>query len=345
MPHRTFIMTYRLLIVFLIIPIIGHSQNDFAVGVGYDWSQLEQKDKDLIKQSSDKYLRKLVANDVEGFWELCHPDFKRVTPLSSFKEMGKIISEMIPTMEMIEFIDAKRVVYKTTPKSSLFSTGGSIDKSNPTYLQFYTIEGIIDQSISLYKVKVKPLSRVIALKLGLEENEFMLTRFDINTCAIDDKDADYYLNIAREWENNNSQFSRFVALNMAYRLSYLGQGTSTSTMIDLTKSIQELQKDSVLITEIKKWSVNDSIYDIINTDLIETKSDITPNIIYLSKVPLGEESTKNEVKILFKYFSEKYPDLVNEFKKFVFTAYEEYPVLPTKQYKMYRVVMDVDELE
>ena len=132
---------------------------------------------------------------------------------------------------------------------------------------------------------------------------------------------------------------------MAYRLSYLGKGTVTSRMIDLTEELQTLHKNTELISEIKKWHVNDSIYDIINIDFLETQSDITPNILYISKVELGEESTTKEAEILFDYMTKKYPDLVKEFGRFMFTAYEEYPALPTKQYKLYRAIMDINEKE
>jgi hypothetical protein len=314
-----------------------------SVGIAYDWDQLEKSDQELIANASKKYLKKLVDNDVQGFWELCHSKFKESTPLVSFNEVGTLISNMITSMDSLEFVDGKKIVYTTPPKISQFSTGGSLDKSNPTYLQFYTLAGIENQALSLYKLKKSPLSKTITMKFGLEDSEYKLTSFEINTSSIGDKQADYYSELAEKWESDNSQLPKFIAINLAYRLSYLGRGTSTSKMIDITEEVMKLQKNQELILEIKKWDINGESFDIINIDFLETQNDITPNILYVSNKNLGKKPTTKEVEILFAYFTEKYPDLVNEFEKFMFTAYEEYPAIPTKEYQLYRVIMDVNE--
>lgn len=334
-------MIKNLIIIFILsLPIIGFSQNDVSVGIAYDWEQLDKSDQDVIKKSSKKYLVKLADNDIEGFWELCHSKFKESTPLVSFKEVGGIISGLIQDIDKVEFIDAKKIDYTKEPTVSKFSTGGSLDKENPTYLQFYTLAGIKNQVLSIYRINSKPLSKAITIKLGLENGDYKLTSIEINTNSINGKDANYYSKIANEWVKKESKFPQFIAINMAYRLSYLGRGTSTTLSLSLMDTLQKLQKNTELISEIKKWNVNDSLFDIINVDFLETQSDVTPNIIYISKVELGEESTKKEVEYLFEYFKNKYPDLVKEFGMFMFTAYEEYPAIRTKQYKYFRIIMN-----
>jgi hypothetical protein len=323
-------------------PLMIFSQEDYSVGMAYDWDQLEKNDQELIRNASERFLQRLVADDVEGFWKICHSKFKESTPFVSFKEVGNIIAQMITSMDSLEFIDGKKVTYVDPPKTSQFATGGSLDKSKPTYLQFYTLAGIENQSLTLYKLKSTPLSKTITMKFGLEDSKYKLTNLDINTSGVGEKDADFYIELAEKWDDAQSSLPRFVALNMAYRLSYLGKGTSTSKMLDIVEEIQVLQKDTELVSEIQKWNVNDSIYDVINIDFLETQNDITPNIIYVSKNELGENSTKEEVTVLFEYFKERYPGLVQEFEKFMFTAYEEYPALPTKQYKYYRVLMNIN---
>jgi hypothetical protein len=329
-----------IIILILSLPTIGFSQNDVSIGIAYDWEQLDKADQDLIKKSSQKYLLKLADDDIEGFWELCHSKFKESTPFVSFKEMGEIIAGMITDIENVKFIDAKKVVYTSEPTSSKFSTGGSLDKENATYLQFYTLEGIKNQALSIYKIENKPLSKAITIKLGFENGEYKLTSIEINTNSINKKDAKYYSKTANEWAKKESKLPQFIAINMAYRLSYLGRGTSTSLSLNVMDTLQKLQKNTELISEIKKWNINDSIFDIINIDFLETQSDVTPNIIYVSKVELGEESTRKEVGNLFEYFKNKYPDLVKEFGIFMFTAYEEYPAIRTKQYKYFRIIMN-----
>lgn len=334
-------MIKKLIIILITgLPLIGFSQDDVSAGIAYDWNQLNKSDQDLIKQSSQKYLVKLADNDIEGFWELCHSKFKESTPLISFKEVGGIIARMIQDIDNVKFIDAKKVVYTLEPTSSQFSTGGSLDKENSTYLQFYTLAGIKNQALSIYRINSKPLSKAITIKFGLEDGDYKLTSIEINTNSVNGKDSNYYFKIANEWEKKESKFPQFIAINMAYRLSYLGRGTSTSLSLSAIDTLQKLQKNTALISEIKKWNVNDSLFDIINVDFLETQSDLTPNIIYISKVALEEESTRREVKILFEYFKNKYPDLVKEFGMFMFTAYEEYPILKTKQYKYFRVIMN-----
>jgi len=337
---RNLILTFT-----LAIPFLGFCQNDYSVGMAYDWEQLDKSDQVLIKESSEKYLLKLAENDIKGFWELCHSKFKETTPFVSFNEVGMLIANMITSIDSLEFIDGKKVIYTSAPKTSQFATGGSLDISKPTYLQFYALPGIENQSLSLYKLKNRPLLKTITMKFGLEDSVYKLTSFEINTSSILDKGAEYYIALAKKWRPKESLFPQFIALNMAYRLSFLGKGTSTSKMIDLTEELQVLQKNSKLISEIKEWNVNDSIFNIINVDFLETQSDVTPNIIYLSKVELGEKSTEEEVIILFEYFRDKYPDLVQEFERFIFTAYDEYPAVRTKQYKLFRVIMDINELK
>ncbi len=337
-------MIKKLILSFLLfIPILVYSQDDQIVSIAYDWEQLSSSDQKNIKVSAEKYLEKLAKKDIKGFWESCHPILKGKIPLIAFQETGNIIANMIPSMDSLQFIDAKKVEFSTEPKNARFSTGGSVDKNNPTYLQFETVAGIKNQGLVLYKLNNKPLSKIITMKFGLVDSMYELTSFEINTSSIYNKNADYYSGIANKWSSNKSLIPQFIALNMTYRLSYLGKGTFTSKMIDITERIQTLQKNSKLTYEIKKWTIKDTVYDIINIDFLETQSDVTPNIIYISKVVLGEKTTKDEVKVLFEYFKEKYPDLVNEFRKFMFTAYEEYPAIATKQYKLYRVFMDINE--
>ena len=342
--YKTTTMIKKLILSFLFfIPILAYCQDDQIVSIAYDWEQLSSTDQKNIKISAEKYLEKLAKKDIKGFWESCHPKLKEKIPLIAFQETGNLIANIIPSMDSLQFIDAKKVEFSTEPKNARFSTGGSVDKNNPTYLQFETVAGIKNQSLVLYKLNNKPLSKIITMKFGLVDSMYQLTSFEINTSSIDNKNADYYSGIANKWSSNKSLIPQFIALNMAYRLSYLGRGTFTSKMIDITERMQTLQKDSKLTDEIKKWTIKDTVYDIINIDFLETQSDVTPNIIYISKVILGEKTTKDEVKDLFEYFKEKYPDLVNEFRKFMFTAYEEYPAIATKQYKLYRVFMDIDK--
>lgn len=337
-------MIKKLLLSFLLFfPILAYCQDEVIISTAYDWKQLTIGDQKIIKISAEKYLEKLIQKDIKGFWELCHPKFKESVPFISFKETGTLIANMIPAMDSLQFIDAKKVEFITEPQNARFSTGGSVDKNDPTYLQFQTVAGIKNQSLVFYKINNKPLSKVITMKFGLVDSMYKLTSFEINTSTVDNKNGDYYTDIANKWSSNKSLFPQFVALNMAYRLSYVGRGTFTTKLINITEKIENLQKNPKLIDEIKKWTINDTLYDIINFDFIETKSDITPNIIYISKVALGEKTTKDEVEILFKYFKEKYPDLVNEFGKFMFTAYEEYPAIAAKQYKFYRVFKDINK--
>lgn len=341
MPYYKNIMTKKAILSFLLlIPILAYCQDDLIISTAYDWEQLSSSDQKTIKLSAEQYLEKLAKKDVNGFWELCHPKFKESISLIAFQPTGKIIANMITSMDSLQFIDAKKVEFSTEPQKARFSTGGSIDKNNPTYLQFQTVAGIQNQSLVLYKLNNKPLSKMITMKFGLVDSMYKLTSLEINTSSIDSRDADYYTRLANKWSSNKLLIPQFIALNMAYRLSYLGKGTFTNKMIDLKERLQTLQKDPKLLSEIKKWTIKDSIYEIINIDFLETQSDVTPNIIYISKVPLGEKTTKDEVEVLFKYFKEKYPDFVNEFEKFMFTAYEEYPAIPTKQYKLYRVFID-----
>jgi len=342
--YKTTTMTKKLFLLFSILfPVLAYCQDDLIVSTAYDWEQLSSSEQKKITSSAEKYLEKITKKDIKGFWELCHPKFKEIIPLIAFQETGNIIANMIPSIDSLQFIDAKKVEFDTEPKNARFSTGGSVDKSNPTYLQFQTLAGIKNQCLVLFKLNNKPLSKIITMKFGLVDSIYELTSFEINTSSIENKNADYYTEIANKWSSNKSLIPQFIALNMAYRLSYLGRGTFTTKMIDITERIQTLQKDSKLIDEIKKWTIKDTVYDIINIDFIETQSDVIPNIIYISKVVLSEKTTKEEVQVLFKYFKEKYPDLVKEFGKFIFTAYEEYPAITTKQYKLYRVIMDINE--
>jgi hypothetical protein len=314
--------------------------DDVSVAIAYDWEQLDKSDQDLIKSASEDYLSKLANNDLKGFYESCHSQFKESTPFVAFQEFGEIIAGVIEDIDKVTFVDAKMVEYTSSPKTSKFSTGGSVDKENPTYLQFYTIAGIKNQALTIHNVDNTPLSKNIIMKLGKEDGVYRLTSINFVTNSIEGKDTKYYFEIANEWSEKDSKVPQFLATSMAYRLSFLGEGTSTSLFLEITDTLLTLQKNSAMVSEIREWNVNDSIYDIINLDFIETQSDVTPNISYVSKVPLGEKTTEEEVKVLFDYFKKKYPDLVEEFGLFIFTAYDEFPVLRTKEYKNYRVIMN-----
>ena len=341
--NQKYMIKNLIVLILLSLPLKGISQDNLSIGIAYDWDQLEKMDQDSIQESSHRYLAKLAEKDIEGFWELCHSKFKESTPFISFKGIGELMAGMIPDINKVNFIDAKKVDYNIEPTTSKFTTGGSLNKENPTYLQYYSIPGIKNQALAIYHIDNEPLSKAVTIKLGMEDGDYKLTSIEINTNTVNGKDAKYYSQIANEWAEKKPKLPQFIAFNMAYRLSYLGRGTSTNLSLTVVDTIKKLQKNKELLSEIKKWTVQDSIYDIINIDFLETQSDVTPNIIYISKIELGEDNTKKEVQILFNNFKSRYPDLVKEFGMFIFTAYEEYPALRTKQYKHFRVIMNEKE--
>ncbi|MBL4703996.1 MAG: hypothetical protein JKY54_05715 [Flavobacteriales bacterium] len=258
--------------------LLSLPDNKLLISTAYDWNQLEKSDQKLISESSEKYLIKLVENDLEGFWELCHSKFKKTTSLVAFQDFGKLISNLLGSMSNLDFIDAKKVVYSQAPAMSRFSTGGSADKTDPTYLQFYTLPDIDIQVLSIYRLNSSPLAKTITMKFGLEKAMYRLLSIEINTSAINKKDANYYIDISNKWKSKKSAFPQFTTLNMAYRLSYLGKGTSTNAMIKITEDLQAFQQNPEFINEIKTWNINNSTYDIISVDFLETQNDITPNI-------------------------------------------------------------------
>lgn len=316
-----------------------------TLGISYDWEQLDSNDQKLINEASKKHLQKLVEKDIKGFWELCHSEFKKTTPLSAFTEIGNILSNIINSIDSVEFIDGKKVIYTVAPKTNQLVTGGSLDKSDPKYLEYYTIAEIKNQALTIYKLKSYLLSKNITMKFGLEGSIYKLTSIEVNTSAINNKDAEYYFDLAKKWEFNQSMYPRFIALNMAYRLSYLGNGTNTYRMIQLIDEIKTLKSDSILLSEIQKWNINDTIFEIINIDFLETQTDVTLNITYVSKAGLGEKPTTIEARKLLEFHKSKYPEFVKEFERFLFTAYEASPVNRTKQYRYYRVAIDINKLD
>ncbi len=332
----------KTLIVMLIIslPLIGYSENNNLAGTTYDWGELDKAEQDLIKTSSQEYLTKLVDNEVNEFWNLCHSRFKAVTPLVLFKPVGGNLADLIQDIDKIKFIEGKKIVYSSAPTSSQLSKKGSFDNESLTNLQFYTLAGIKNQVILIYQIEDKPLSKSITIKLGFENGKYKLTSIELNTNSVNGKGADYYYGMTNEWAGKESKFPQFIAASMAYRLSYLGRGTQTSLSLNIINSLKKLEKNKELYAEIKQWNIDNSIFEIVNVDFIETENDLTPNIIYVSKVKLGKEATRHEVEVLFEYFKAKYPGLVDEFGSFMFTAYEEYPVVSTHEYKCFRVLMN-----
>ena len=319
------------------------SQEGYSIGVAYDFDQMSENDQNLITSASQSYIELLVNKDTKGFWEACHSKFKESTPFVSFSQMGEIIVEMIPRKDSVIFYDAKKISYMEAPVTSQFATGGSLDKSHPKYLQYYTIAEIKEQAISLYETKDDGYSKMITMKFGLEDSKYKLTNFEINTSKIENKDARYYSNLATEWMTKETKIPSVLALNMAYRFSYLGRGTQTAKSIEITEDLQKQQMDSELKKEVTTWIVDRKEYTIIKLDFLETKSDISPNILYLSKDELGDKTTNKEAHKLYDYMKQKYPDLTKEFRTIMFTAYAEYPALPTKNYKYFRAVLSIDD--
>lgn len=272
------------------------SQNGISVGISYDFDQISESDQNLIISASESCITSLVNKDLKGFWDACHSKFKEATPYVMFSQMGEILIDMIPSKDSVVFYDAKKVSYTEEPKMGQFAVGGSLDKSHPKYMQFYTIAGIKEQSISLYRVNNSGYSKMITMKFGLEETKFRLTNFEINTSKIDDKNVDYYLKLATEWEKKDTKIPSFLALNMAYRFTYLGKGTQTLKSMEITEKLQKLQNSAEFKKEVSIWLIDSTEFAIINLDFLETKSDISPNLIYVSKEVLGRIQQKRKPK-------------------------------------------------
>lgn len=312
----------------------------------YDWNQMEESDQNRIKEASEKYLQKFAENDITGFWELCHPEFKEKTPLAAFNEVGNIIMEMFPSMDSLTFIDGKKIDYITAPQKHQFATGGSLDKNDLTYLEYYSLPGIKNQALSFYKLSDTLFSRTIAMKFGLVDADYKLINLDISASAIRYKDAEYYIALSEKWETDELLMPQFFALNMAYVLSYAGRGTKTGKMIDINNKLEAIKGSNVFASEIEPWGINGSKFEIIDIDMIELEDDIVPNIHYSTQAELTEEAIKKEAIQLLTYLKEKYPHLIQEFNSCMFSAYEGYETASfTNQYQLLQVLVDVNDLK
>lgn len=319
-----------------------YAQEGLSFGIGYDWNEISTDEQVKIQDAVRNYISMLHSKDFDSFYNDCHSQLKTSTPKISFRQIGEMIAEAIPVYDSLSFINGKITKFDSPPKIPHFSVGGTLDKNDSNFIQFNTVADVKEQVLLIYRTKTLPIDRSIAIKLGLEDGRYKLIRFDINSCAFNNKDSKYYENLANEWKTKDSQIPYFFAIYLACRYNYLGQGIASHDFLKISDELKIIQSDTSFVNKVMSWNVNGELYDIINFDFTETKSDITPTIIYVSKEKLGEKSTQKEADKLFDWFQKQYPDLVNEFKVFLFQAYEEYPALPTKQYQYYRVIERID---
>ena len=321
------------------------AQDELSFGIGYDWSDLDKIEQQSIELTAEKYLTMLHEKDLENFWNECHLQFKTSTPKISFLQIGALISEAIPSYDSLTLINVKVTKFNSPPNQAQLSVGGTLDRNDPNFIQFYTSEGVKEQVLLIYRTNTYPIDRSLAIKLGLDGDKYKLLRFDINSRAFNNKDSKYYEELAQKWKSKDSKIPYFFAQYLAQRFNVLGQGIASHDFLRTSEEIKIIQSDTSFINNVRNWRVNDIDYNIINLDFTETQEDITPTIIYLSKQELGEKKTTKEASLLFDWFKSKYPDLVDEFKVFIFQAYDEYPALQTKQYKYYRVIKRLDKKE
>lgn len=330
-------------LVLAILTISLSAQEGLSFGIGYNWDDISKDEQVKIQDAVKDYISKLHSKDLDGFWNDCHSLFKTSTPKITILQIGETIADAIPVYDSLSFINGKITKFDSLPKTSQFSVGGTLDKNDSSFIQYNTVADVKEQVLLIYRTNTLPVDRTVAIKLGLEEGKYKLIRFDINSCAFNRKDSKYYENLANEWKTKDLQIPYFFAISLAYRYNYLGQGIANHDFLRISDELEIIQSDTSFVNKVRSWNVNGEKYDIINFDFTETKGDITPTIIYVSKEKLGEKSTQKESDKLFDWFQKQYPDLVNEFKVFIFQAYEEYPALPTKEYQYYRVIERIDE--
>ncbi len=322
----------------ILLSFSSYSQFGTNTGIGYDWSDLNTDEQELLEKRAMFYINLLKEKNVDEFYSACHPKFKEFLPKVSFTEIGGLLADNVATSEKTQRTLGKKVVFNSAPTNAQLAIGGSLDQTQSDYLQFIAVAGIKEQAILVYDLGGSPLQKAIIIKLGLDKNKFKLIAIDMATTSFNGKNADHYWSLSEEWNQPNQKVNKYLALTMAYRLSYLGQGNVGSMGSKVTAEFQKMQIDTAFVKSVRNWKVDDRNVSVINYDFIETRNDLTPNIMYISEEKLVEKSITKEAQRLYQHLSKDVSNFASEFPVVMFQAYEEYPALKTKQYNYYRAI-------
>lgn len=337
------ILKFLVLIITICYTSNIFSQVNIAKGVGYDWDELTNEDQKKIIQATQNYVELINSKQFDNFWESTHSIFKSSTPKLTFKQYEDYLSSVACPTDSIKFINAKKIVYTNPTIVGQVVTGGSLDTDDDNYLQFTAFPNILEQVIVVFEIPVSPIKKSLVLKFGVENEKYKLTNIEINSRSVGEKDTQYFKDLSVKWKLNENLLPEFLALYFAYKLSYLGKDVKNKDHVEIVGKLALIQKNQSFADEFSKWEIDKEIYDIVNFDLLETKYDISPKFLYVSKNKLGKETTTKEARKLLNYLTKKYPMLKNEFDVFLFQAYEEYPKNPLKQYKCYNVPLNLNE--
>ncbi|MBI1306311.1 MAG: hypothetical protein GC181_06825 [Bacteroidetes bacterium] len=313
----------------------GKDQN---MGFAYDWEELEDSEQQQIERASEYFLNCLVQQNIKGFWDSCHLHFRLQNPYSSFAQTGNQFAQLVANADSIVFINGKKVDYLWKPNDFKPTTGGIWSEGDDEYIKYLSLPGMQNQALTVYRVYSKNISRNVIMKFGKEGSSYHLGTFEIFNCAIGLKDASYYLQVAEKCSGLKLKMPQYLALQMAYRFSYLGNGTETKALKEISQKISVLAENPSLKSEFDNWKVNDSVFNIITIDFFESPDMVAPNVVYLTKSGIGEFQTNKEADMLMAYLKKTYPELTAAFPKMVFTAYEEYPADPNRQYRNFKVL-------
>jgi hypothetical protein len=336
---------FYLIICFLVLSFFSPAVYavDLNLWVSKSWHELNENERKEVTSATDKYIEFLKTESYSNAYDNSHPELKKTISKESFINSMQMLKPRFAQMTNIMLSDARIVSFKLkASKKTKIVYSGSAKSTDPEHIEFYTVPGIKKQGLVFYKIQSDTIERLLTLRIGMNDSTYKILSFYLFPSKVKGKGFDYYENLGNNWSKEKKYVTSLYAYLMALRLDTVGQDILTAHSKRLRQKINNFLTNSVIKSQLLLWKVEESDYQILKFDILETIKDVSPTIAYISKFQLEKDSITKESNMLLAHIKKMNPNFGDHFEAILFQAYSENPISPKKQYPFYRVALRIN---
>ncbi|MEW6360294.1 MAG: hypothetical protein AB1696_28430 [Planctomycetota bacterium] len=331
-------MRKRVVALVVVVLCVGSAWYMFHyhVVIKQSLSMLPAEQQKEVKAYCLKVLAQIQDGKHDDLWEQTHPVLRQGVQKAAFVAAAKAMQPRVPKTAPLSVDWGWRIV---RPKGATEVVCRSSLDGSPDHYCVRGPECVRGFIIAVISVKTAPTARSAVILLCREGGALRLAGLSLVDTTYQGKDARHYEKIGRKWLASGKALSAHVALTLAVYLDSLGPNLISSDALRLRRDFAAMRTQDQLAPT---WTVGNEEFRVFRVGIITTLTDIPPHISYVSRVPLGEETSRSEAEKLMGYAMDTFPELFEEFPTVLFEATERLPG-KGESVKSYRSPFSVEE--
>lgn len=302
-----------------------------------DVSKLSREDGEAILSAAQGIYQTLRDGANEELWASLHPqaadEAQREAFFAAAEGMKRRLDKSRPetTLEYGYFIDVKGGV------SDLTRVDCGPDR-DPNALTLIANAGNEDLAVATVVTRGAPFGYATTIQLRRRGTRWRLLGVQVSPSSYVGKTAQQYEEAADALIVSGDTLEAYLLLGVAQQLAARGGAVKSARLLQIQDKLTEVGASEALAAHFGPLVLGGKTFEILDTTLAATQSDISPVIKYVSPGGLIKEILDGEADQLIADLRAKHPKLSKYFDAIVFEAYAQKPSKPDIEYDAYRIV-------